>query len=305
VIAFGCAITAPEIYDAHAGRGIAAAAEPDSEILAIRATSSIFRSYNVLLDRAAALGDGLEALVLLHQDAEIADPAFCAKVRAVLADPDVGAAGLIGASGVRSLAWWEGSVSWASFVHRYGELGGGELPGFSWDTGTAPPFARTGAVDVVDGFLMVLSPWAVHSLRFDETLGRLHGYDVDFCLQVREAGRRVVTFDAHAIHHHSLDLVSDPEGWVEAHQRLARKWQDRMPGMGVAGGTWEARARRAEAEAEASRAAAVSKQLQYDARERQFRAEIEVMETSIGWRLTEPLRRANHLRRRLRARRRS
>jgi hypothetical protein len=49
----------------------------------------------------------------------------------------------------------------------------------------------------------------------------------------------------------------------------------------------------------------VSKQLQYDARERQFRAEVEVMETSIGWRLTEPLRRANHLRRRLRARRRS
>src|SRR6478735_987490 len=134
---------------------------------------------------------------------------------------------------------------------------------------------------------MVLSPWVVANLRFDETLGQLHGYDVDFCLQVREAGKRVVTVDAHAIHHHSLDLVSDPEGWVEAHQRLARKWNGRMPGMGEAGGDWEARARRAEADAEASRAAAVSKQLQYDARERQFRAEIEVMETSIGWRLTE------------------
>ena len=303
MIAYGCAITAPEVYDAHARRGIeSVAVAGDDAVLAIRATASIFRSYNVLLDRAAALGDGLEALVLVHQDAEIADPDFAAKVRAALASPggDVGVAGLIGASGVRSLAWWEGSVSWASFVHRYGELGGGELPGFSWDVRTAPPFARTGDVDVVDGFLMVLSPWAVRSLRFDETLGTLHGYDVDFCLQVREAGRRVVTFDAHAIHHHSLDLVSDPEGWVEAHQRLARKWADRMPGFGVAGGSWEARARRAEAEAEASRAAAVSKQLQYDARERQYQREIEIMETSIGWRLTEPLRRANHLRRRLR-----
>jgi glycosyl transferase family 2 len=295
MIAFGCAITAPEIYERHAGPGIDAAAEPDSAILAYRATSSIFRSYNLILDRAAARDD-LEALVLVHQDTEIVDPELCAKVRAALADPDVGVVGCIGATGVRSIAWWEGSVTWASFIHRYAEHGGGDLPGFSWASGDRPAFARTGEVDVVDGFLLVLSPWVVRNLRFDESLGSLHGYDVDLCLQARAAGRKVVTADLRAVHNHSLELVSDTEGWVEAHVRVAEKWDGRLRGD-HAGDDWKQRARRAEAEAEAARAVAVSRQLQYDARERV----LDEMRESIGWRLTEPLRRVNHWRRLARA----
>jgi len=138
----------------------------------------------------------------------------------------------------------------------------------------------------------------VRNLRFDESLGPLHGYDVDFCLQARAAGRKVATADFRAVHHHSLELIGDPEGWIEAHMRVAEKWDGRMPGVGQGGGDWRARARRAEAEAEAARAAAVSKQLQYDAREREYRRVVEEMTTSIGWRVTEPLRRANHWRRR-------
>jgi Glycosyltransferase like family len=291
MIAFGCAITAPEVYERHAGPGIDVAAEPDSARFTFRATSSIFRSYNLILDRAAARDD-LEALVLVHQDTELVDPELCAKVRRVLADPDVGVIGCIGASGVRSIAWWEGSVSWASFVHRYAELGGGDLPGFAWDVGNRPSFARTGDVDVVDGFLLVLSPWVVRNIRFDESLGRLHGYDVDLCFQVRDAGRKVVTADLRAIHNHSLELVSDTEGWVEAHMRVAEKWDGRLRGD-HAGEDWKRRARRAEAEAEAARAVAVSRQLRYDARERVLTE----MRESVGWRLTEPLRRLNHWRR--------
>lgn len=301
MIAFGCPVTSAAVYERHARPGIEAAAEPDSAVLAHQATSSIARSYNIVLDRAAAL-DGLEALVLVHQDTEIVDPDFCAKVRAVMADPEVAVAGCIGAIGVRSIAWWEGSVTWASFIHRYGELGGGDLPGFAWPGQDRPPFTRTGEVDVVDGFLLVLSAWAVRNLRFDESLGPLHGYDVDFCLQAREAGRKVVTADLRAIHNHSLELVSDVEGWIEAHVRVAEKWDGRMPGMGRAGGDWRMRARRAEAAAEAARAQAVSKQLQYDALVRRHREEVAEMTDSIGWRITEPLRRANHLRRRLRER---
>jgi hypothetical protein len=303
VIAFGCAIALPEVYDRCARRGIDSVAESGSARLEYRALNSINRSYNLILDKAAA-HDDLEALVLVHQDTEIVDPEFCRKVRQVLSDPDVGVAGCIGARGVRSIAWWEGSVSWASFIHRYGEFGGGDLPGFSWKTSDAPPYARTGEVDVVDGFLMVLSPWAVHNIRFDESLGRLHGYDVDYCLQVRAAGRKVMTHDFRAIHNHSLELVSDPEGWVEAHMRLAEKWNGRMPGVGEAGGDWQQRARRAEAEAEVSRAAAVSKQLQFDAREKEFRRAYEEVTRSISWRITAPLRRLNLMRRTLGRRRR-
>ena len=50
------------------------------------AVGSIARSYNALLDRAAERDD-LEALVLLHQDAEIVDADLCAKVRAALQRP--------------------------------------------------------------------------------------------------------------------------------------------------------------------------------------------------------------------------
>jgi hypothetical protein len=292
MIAFGSAIVEPTEYERWAEPGVRFAAEDGSRVLAYRAQSSIFRSYNLILDQAAALDD-LEALVLVHEDTEIVDPDFCGKVRRVLSDPEVGVAGCIGAIGVRSIAWWEGSVTWASFIHRYAEHGGGDLPGFAWKASDMPPYARTGEVDAVDGFLLVLSPWTVRNVRFDESLGQLHGYDVDFCLQVRAAGRKVVTADFHAIHNHSLELVSDTEAWVEAHMRVAEKWDGRMPGVGDGAGDWKQRARRAEAESEAARATTVSKQLEYDARERA----IDEMTESIGWRITHPLRRANHWRR--------
>jgi hypothetical protein len=298
MIAFGCSITSPETYERCAGPGIRLAAEPSSEILAQAAAGSIFRSYNLLMERASAFDD-LEALVLVHQDAEIIDRNFVPKLRETLEDPDVGVVGCVGAIGVRSIAWWEGSVTWASFTHRYGELGGGELPAFSWNGEKLPPYAHTGEVDTVDGFVLGLSPWVVRNVRFDESLGQLHGYDLDFCLQVRHAGRKVMTQDFKVVHHHSLDLVSEPETWIEAHMRVAEKWDGKIEGIGQGGGDWKQRARRGEAEAAAARAGAVTAQLKAEAHARQQEREIAIMRESIGWRLTGPLRRANALRRKL------
>jgi Glycosyltransferase like family len=298
VIAFGSAITDPEAYRRYAEPGIRLAAEPDSEVIANAPAGSLMRSYNLILDMVAERPD-LEALVLVHQDAEIVDPDFCRKLRDALSDPDVGVVGCVGAIGVRSIAWWEGSVTWGSFIHRYQELGGGDLPAFSWNGNQMPPYARTGEVDTVDGFVLGLSPWTVRNVRFDESLGALHGYDFDLCLQVREAAHKVVTADLKAIHHHSLDLVGDPEGWVAAHMRVAEKWDGRMPRVGVAGGDWKHRARQAEADAALAVAQAVSNRLKGDARALQLEREIEVMRTSISWRLTAPLRRLNHWRKQL------
>jgi len=297
MIVFASSITDPPMYSRCAEPGIRLAAEPDSEVMANAAAGSIFRSYNLIMDRAAERED-LEALVLLHQDAEITDPSFCTRLRQALSDPDVGVVGCVGAIGVRSIAWWEGSVTWASFVHRYGELGGGEIPAFSWNGDELPAYARTGEVDTVDGFVLALSPWVVRNVRFDESLGQLHGYDFDFCLQVREAGRKVVTEDFKVVHHHSLDLVSDPETWIQAHMRIAEKWDGRMPGVGTEGGDWRQRARRAEAEAAATRALAVSTQLKADAGARRLRAELDEVVNSTSWRVTKPLRELNLLRQR-------
>ena len=290
MIAFGTAITKPDVYRRCAEPGIHRGAEPSSAVHAIDAIGSIFVSYNALLDLAAA-ADDLEALVLVHQDAEILDADVCAKVRDALRDPEVGVVGCVGALDVRSIAWWEGSVALASFVHRYDEHGGGDLPAFSFSWVDAPPYARTGEVDTVDGFVLALSPWVVRNVRFDESLGTLHGYDFDFCLQVRAAGRKVVTADIRAVHHHSLDLVTDPDAWIEAHMRVAEKWDGRMPGVGSAPGSWKERARRAEAERDAARLRDYAGAVEAAARVEELERALAAAQGSISWRLTAPLRR--------------
>jgi glycosyl transferase family 2 len=296
MIAFGCSITSPEVYARCAEKGIRMVAEPDSEVIANAAAGSLFRSYNLIIDTVAKRDD-LEALVLVHQDAEIVDPGFLAKAREALEDPGVGVVGCVGAIDVRNIAWWEGSVTWASFTHRYGEFGGGELDSLTWKNEDLPGYARTGEVDTLDGFVLVLSPWAVKNVRFDEGLGsQIHGYDLDFCLQIREAGRKVVTADFKVVHHHSLELVTDPDVWIRAHMKVAEKWEGRMPGIGkpnwgAAADDWKQRARQAEAEAGATRLERVSTKLLAEARERQLQAELDEVLNSTSWKLTAPLRR--------------
>jgi hypothetical protein len=294
MIAFGSAITKPELYHRFAEVGIQRAAEPDSEVFAMPSIGSIFASYNELLEKAAAC-DGLEALVLVHQDAEIVDRDFCERARHALSDPDVAVVGCVGAIDVRTIAWWEGSVTLASFVHRYNDHGGGDLPAFSWAWDDAPPYARLGEVDTLDGFLLVLSPWAVHNVRFDESLGQLHGYDFDFCLQVRAAGRKVVTADFRAIHNHALVPFTDPEPWIRAHMQVAEKWDGRLPRVGSGVGSWQERARRAEAERDAARLLEHADVLRLKARERELERAIAEMTDSISWRITAPLRQLERL----------
>jgi Glycosyltransferase like family len=295
MFAFGSPITKRDVYDRCCGPGIALVAESDSVVLDRPAVGSIFASYNALMDEVCGRDD-LEALVLLHQDSEIVDPQFCAKVRRVLADPQVGVIGAVGALGVRSIAWWEGSVTWASFTHRYTEFGGGEFPSLSWDETALPAFAQTGEVDSVDGFMLVLSPWVARNVRFDEQLGGLlHGYDFDFCLQVREHGKTIRTENIKVVHHHSLELANDLDNWAAAHVRVMEKWEGRMPGVGEAGGDWKHRARRAEAEGAAARAQALATQMQIEARAAEHERVLAEMLGSTSWKMTAPLRSLNRL----------
>jgi GT2 family glycosyltransferase len=291
MIAFGCPITDPRAYERYAASGIQLAAEPDSQTLTFLNARSIFRAYNLFCDQAADFDD-LEALALLHQDVEIVDSDFCGKVRLALSEPEVAIVGCAGAVGVRSIAWWEGSIRWASFTHRFEEMGGGELPGLTW--GQVPSYAETGEVDSIDGLVIVMSPWAVRNLRFDESLGNMHGYDLDICLQARSAGKKVVTTDLRVVHHHSLDLLGDPDGWIAAHMRIAEKWNELLDRDGP--DDWRLRARRAEAEAAAARVQLRLAQHHITRLAEDF-AELE---RSGSWRVTAPLRALGRLARRLR-----
>ena len=292
MIAFAGAISEPDAYRDHAGPGIELAAEPDSEVWPFASTGSICRNYNLILDQLAER-EGLEALVLVDEDTEIADPEFCAKVRRALADPGIGLVGCAGATGVEGAAWWEGAVSAGPVRHRYREHGGGEIDAIGSARAGTPP----AEVDTVAGYLLVLSPWAARSLRFDEGLSLGVGFELDFALRLREAGRRIVTADLRVIRHGALDIVEQLDAWMEGHIDLAEKWDGRLPCAPARPADWKERARLAEAERDAARARSYSNYSLLEARLLPLERELEAMTDTLGWRLTAPLRRLNALRR--------
>ena len=112
-------------------------------------------------------------------------------------------------------------------------------------------------------------------------------------MQARAAGKKVVTADLRVVHHHSLDLISDPESWIDAHIRIAEKWEGNLAGVGSEDPDWKGRARRAEAEAGAARLESGSRKLKLDAADKRIadlEADLERIRTSPSWRVTAPLR---------------
>lgn len=215
MIAFGCAVVSEREYSSYALPSIRRMGEPHSPVL-VRRGLSIQGAYNSILEELAGLS-ALEAAVLLHEDVEILDQHLAAKIRQALRDPLVAVVGAIGASYVSGLAWWEGR-----------HVGNVRAVGLhDWDRGEE--WSPRGRVDVVDGLLMVLSPWAVRTLRFDEDFATFfHGYDTDFCLQARARGRRVVVEDLEVAHHYREDFFN-ARTWVQAEIALQRKWFQRWP----------------------------------------------------------------------------
>ena len=292
MIAFGTSVSDSSDYRRHAQPGIERSAESGSDVYAFQSVGAIGRSSNLVLDHAATLDD-LEALVLVDQRVELVDPGLCEKVRSCLGDQAVGVVGAVGAKGVRSIAWWEGDISSGTVTHRYPEYEGGELPAFSWKQHSPAPQE----VDALDASLLVLSPWAVRNVRFDESLALGYGHGVDYCMQVRAAGRRVMTADFQLVHHRSIEVVEDPELWTEAHIQFAEKWDDTLVDDPPDSDAWKRRARRAEAEREAAHTIAYSAASTLVAQLASVEHELNEATDTLAWRITAPLRQANHWRR--------
>jgi hypothetical protein len=217
VIAFALCVGSQEKLARCALPGLRRVAEPDSPVVEVTTDHSIFHAYNEVLDALAPRED-LEALVLMHEDVELLAPDFCDRIRRRLAEPDVAVVGAIGARGVRSLAWWEYETAGRVSESR-GEIdfGGGVHD-----------------VDVVDGLLLVLSPWAARTLRFDEErFSGFHGYDADICLQARAAGRRVVV-DELPLHHHTKGGYGDEAAFLAADAAFRAKWLGGRAGAAAA-----------------------------------------------------------------------
>ena len=229
MIAFGCSITRPERYRRCAEPGIRRAAE--ARLGALRA--AVDRLDRRELQRDCSTGPP-SATTSRRSCSCTRTPRSSS--RAVREGPrgaarPRGGAGRLRRGARRAQHRLVGGIGDARLVHQPLRGARRRRPAIVLvATGSdAPAWAQTGEVETLDGFVLVFSPWAVRNIRFDESLGRFHGYDLDYCLQVREAGRKVVTADFRAIHHRADRDAPDPEEWIEAHISVAEKWDGRMP----------------------------------------------------------------------------
>ena len=100
-----------------------------------------------------------------------------------------------------------------------------------------------------------------------------------------------MTADFRAVHHHALEPFSDPEPWIQAHMRVAEKWEGRLPAVGSGAGTWEERALRAEAGARRGEGPRPQQRARLPSSRRRLEGALDELAGSISWRITEPLRR--------------
>ena len=167
VIGFGCAIHSEDKY--RALRAARDRAGPRPAGAADRASrANLPRSAPTTSSWTSAAADPrIEALALIHEDTEIRDDRFEERVRWALADPAVAIVGTIGSVGVQGIDWWVHDYGVGSSIlepidaaelYETALLGGAEMSGSG----------SSGEVDMVDGYLLVFSRWAISELRFDE-----------------------------------------------------------------------------------------------------------------------------------------
>jgi len=179
--------------------------DKDRPLVVLSAQPSIGVAYNTILD--AYKGKGMDAVILLHDDLEITDPAAEFKFLAALED-DVALVGVAG--GGPALRWWDHNPIGHQMT----------------DSGLLDFGRRAGDVDMLEGSIVVFSPWAVENLRCDERYTDFRsGWD-DVCLHARAAGKRVVVVDVDT-HHHTTVGWKSPEieaRFIESERLFAEKW---------------------------------------------------------------------------------
>lgn len=176
------------------------------EFIGLSGQRSLAHACNRILDTHAADHDG--PVVLLHDDLEITDPDFEAKALDALDEPDVALVGVCGGTSPDSLAWWNGpTVGHQLTAARMLDFG-----------------RRTGDVAVLEGSLLVFSPWAVRHLRYDLEYPGFHSADT-VCLPARQAGMRLVVADIDTFHHTPMGFRTQAgaDAWAHGEAIYQRK----------------------------------------------------------------------------------
>lgn len=176
-------------------------------VLLMTDQTSIGEAYNTILDSYASHPP--DAVILQHDDLEIIDPDAETKFLAAMDDPDVALVGVAGGYGVTSLAWWDANTV------------GHQLT----DGGMIDFGQRSGHVDLLEGSILVFSPWAVQNLRFDTRFTGFHGYD-DIAMVAKAAGKCVYVADVDTHHHTNMGFKTSESAaaWAHANQLFREKW---------------------------------------------------------------------------------
>ncbi len=172
------------------------------------------------LNQGAALAGG-DVLCFLHNDTEMRDVRWLARLRAALDEPGVGLAGLYGARRLRA----DGRYVGRTLVHAL--EGSGNL--------------RDDVTEVaaVDGVCLTLRREVLDAVGgFDEGYGFFHGYDRELSFAVREAGHRCVVVNTPFVHRGGgtrtgaaapVKSAADLAQRRDALGRFAGKWRHRLP----------------------------------------------------------------------------
>lgn len=208
IVIGSCVPDGGETFRSRTLPGLHTTLQPGDLVVTESGTNGICAAYNALIDLARSRAD-CELLVLLHDDVEVVDHNLRAKLLLGASKPGAGVLGVVGAKGLRSLAWWDArSTAGRVFETRmYTDLG-----------------PRSAEVDCVDGLFMALTPAAFAGMRFDqETFPLFHGYDVDFCLQAISRGLMNFVLPVSLVHH-TKGGYGDPVAFERAAAALATKW---------------------------------------------------------------------------------
>lgn len=202
VITYGCCVGSRGKLDQYVTPHVT------GPLIKLHNQTSIASAYNSIIDAVRGTNT-VEALVLQHDDLEITDQTFDMKIRSVIAQDNVALIGVAGGRGAQTLAWWD----YQTVGHQLTDSG--------MLTFTEP----TGDVEVLEGSLLVLTPWAIANLRFDERYGGFHGYD-DIGYEACARGKRVVVVDIDTHHHTMLGWKNKDNlaAWSSANDKFREKW---------------------------------------------------------------------------------
>lgn len=182
---------------------------------------TIFSAYNEGVRRAKG-----DILCFMHDDITFHTQDWGKVVSNTLTDKSIGCVGVIGSWFMpnKVSSWWLCHAEVGTLIQGYRDNKGNYK---TFVDGKVPAKPITDVV-VVDGCWFCIPKAMFKDIRFDDlTYNSFHCYDIDICMQVLNAGKRVVVQSDIEIEHTSLGNVLT--SYYEQLGLFYEKWQDELP----------------------------------------------------------------------------